>query len=124
MPQRCREATWSDFAGWRRKQKRPMGVNPSAFAICDASLLLLLLLLFSRRLGSEKRGRLRRDPVEQVARLHEAAGVRACAEDHDRDVLAAALEAQHGREAVTRLGDEPGLAGADVDIAFAQQVVR
>src|SRR4051812_31927996 len=114
------------------KTKKADGVNPSAFnqpspsavavsnqpsAIDGASeASLLLLLLLGRRLGGEKRGRLRRDPVEQVARFHEAAGVRARAEDHHGHVLAAALEAQHGREAVARLGDEAGLPRTDVDV--------
>src|SRR3954452_11295688 len=84
----------------------------------------LLLLLLGRRLGREERGRLRRHPVEQVARLHEAAGIRARAEDHYGHVLAAALEAQHGREAVAGLRDEAGLPRADVDVPFAQQVIR
>ena len=62
-------------------------------------------------------------PVEQVARFHEAAGVRARAEDHDGDVMAALRQAQHRGQAVARLGDEPGLPRPHIDVAAAQQMV-
>src|SRR5438045_5651859 len=87
-------------------------------------LLLLLLLLLRRGLRGEERGRLRRHPVEQVARFHETAGVGARAEDDDRDVLAALRQTEHRREAIARLRDEAGLAGAHVDVPLAQQMVR
>ena len=55
-------------------------------------------------------------PVEQVPRLPEAAGVRLRAEDDDRDRVAL-RQAQQRRQAVARLGDEAGLAAHHVDVA-------
>ena len=82
----------------------------------------LLLWLGRDRLGGEERRGLRGRPVEQVARFHEAARIRARPEDDHRDVVGALRQAQHGRQAVAGLGDEPGLP-ARTSIAAAEQVV-
>src|SRR5229473_5823183 len=85
----------------------------------------LLLRLRSRYwLGGEERRGLRRDPIEEVPGLHEAACIRARAEDHDRDVLTTLRKAQDGGQAVAGLRNEPGLSRPHVDVGTAQQVVR
>ena len=65
-----------------------------------------------------------RQPVEEVLRFQEAAGVRARAEHDDRDLLAALRQPQQRREAVAGLRDEAGLARPDVDIVASEQMVR
>src|SRR5213076_1257456 len=77
-------------------------------------------------LVAEERCRLRGEPVEQVLRLHEAAGVRPRSEHDDRHLLAALTlrEPQQRRQTIAGLRDEPGLPRAHVDVLAAEEMVR
>ena len=131
---------WSHIADLRiaedrRKKRRRavlIGVSVAIGVALIATIVVLMmrvdalrtsvrrrLLLRRRRFRREECRGLRRHPVEQVARFHEAAGVRARAEDDDRDLLAALRQPQQRRQAVARLRDEAGLARAHVDVAAA-----
>ena len=66
--------------------------------------LLGLRLDGDRLLLFEEVRRLAGEPVEQVPRFHEAAGVRLGAEDDDRHLLSALRQAQQRRQTVARLG--------------------
>ncbi len=73
--------------------------------------------------GADERPGAARQPVEQVARLPEAAGVRLGAEHHDRHLLAGLRQAQERRQAIARAADEAGLAAEHVDVAGLHQLI-
>src|SRR4051812_5585028 len=84
-------------------------------AISSRCRLLRILLEDIARLVGE--------PVEQVARLPEAAVVRRGAEDDDSDVVIAFGQSEERREAVAGLADEAGLPTHHFDLTAAHEPV-
>src|SRR5687768_18209610 len=115
--------------------RRPPGDAPGdadgryggdAAAGCGSYTARILELIrnsgFDRRAAKEILS-LRRQPVEQVARFPETAGVRLGAEDDDSDLGATLRQAQQRSEAVTSLADESGLSSQHFDVTLADKLI-
>src|SRR4051812_33851887 len=72
----------------------------------------------------EHLGRLRRQPIEQVTRFHEAAGVRLGAQNHHGYLWSALRQPQERRQAVARLTDETGLPCLHIHVTLHDEAVR
>ncbi len=59
-----------------------------------------------------------------MTRFPEPARVALRAEDDERHLLTGLRQPQQRREAISRAGDEPGLAADDVDVAAADDLIR
>src|SRR3954463_2960929 len=101
--QRCR---------WTRQLYRRATNNPNPLPG------LILQLFFG-----EERGCFLGEPIEEVARLPESAGIRLRAEHHDGNLIVALRQPEECREAIAGLADETGLAPYHIH-SFHDETVR